>query len=152
MILPIFFSSAALPFAALVITACAQPTAVGRDPAAAMVGEWTYAQTPSPQSDAPSLSVGLQVSIAIDSATDMRFWGHVARWMVGDVGVPTNRFGSVSGEVDSAYGISLRIKSAAIRGLRIDGVVEGDTLTVHASWSGGDPGPFPQGGLFQRLH
>ena len=147
------FTVAALPLAALVITACAVPTASHVAPAAVMLGEWTYARAPSAQPDFRSLNAGLLVSIAIDSATGMRFWGHVARWFAGDVGIPPNRFGPVSGTIDSAYGVTLRIEPAAApaQTLRIEGDVDGDILTVQASWAGVEPGPFPRGCTFQRL-
>jgi hypothetical protein len=80
----------------------------------------------------------------------MRFWGHVATWFVGDVGLPANRFGPVSGSLDSAYGVVLRIApgstpGSAVGPLTIEGEVNGDLLTVHSSWAGVDAGPFPQG-------
>jgi hypothetical protein len=144
--------AALLPLAAWCITACMDPTGSAPAPAAVMLGEWTYARAPSAAGSPPTLNAGLSVAIAVDSASGMRFWGHVARWFVGDVGLPVTRFGPVSGSIDSTSGVVLRIHGRQIAALRIEGEVAGDVLTVHASWAGVEPGPFPSGCRFQRLH
>ncbi len=151
------FRSATLTLAAALVTACADPSGSSdQSLGALMLGEWTHSRNLSTWSDAPSLNGGLSVSIVIDSARDMRFWGHVARWFVGDVGLPATRFGLVSGTIDSAYAVVLRIPPGSTPGwtggaLTIEGEVEGDLLSVHSSWAGVDQGPFPPGCRFQRL-
>jgi len=109
-------------------------------------------QAPSVPAEPPSRNAGLAVSIAIDSATGMRFWGHVARWFVADVGLPATRFGPVSGNIDSTYAAVLRIQGRQIAALQIEGQVDVDPLAVHPPWTGVEPGPFPSGCRVQRLH
>jgi len=123
--------------------------------AAQMVGEWTHARPPSASPQAPSLNAGIFVSIAIDSARGMQFWGRVTRWIVGDVGLSANRFGLVTGTLDAAYGVVLQIEpgsSPIAATFRIEGELRGDLLVVSSSWTDAAPGPFPVGCRFQRLH
>lgn len=155
------FRSATLTLAAALVTACADPSGSSdQSLGARMLGEWTHSRLLSTRSE--SLNVGFSasivfsVSIVIDSARDMQFWGHVARWFVGDVGLPSSRFGLVSGSMDSAYAVVLRIAPGSTPGwtggtLTIEGEVEGDLLSVHSSWAGVDQGPFLPGCRFQRL-
>lgn len=151
------FRSATLTLAAALVPACADPSGSSdQSLGALMLGEWTHSRRPSTQSDTPSLNAGFSVSIVIDSARDMRFWGHVALWFVGDVGLPASRFGLVTGTIDSVYAVFLRIAPGSTPGwtggaLTIEGEVEGDLLSVHGSWVGVDRGPFPPGCRFQRL-
>jgi hypothetical protein len=157
------FRPATLPLAAaLLVTACADPSGSSDQPLGAlMVGEWTHSRILSTRSDAPanlgfSASMVFSVSIVIDSARDMQFWGHVARWFVGDVGLPASRFGLVSGTIDSGYAVVLQIAPGSTPGwtdgaLTIEGEVAGDLLSVHSSWAGADQGPFPLGCRFRRL-
>ena len=156
------FRSATLTLAAVVGTACADPSGSSDQPLGAlMLGEWTHSRVLSTRSDAPvnvgfSASIVFSVSIVIDSARDMQFWGHVARWFVGDVSLPSSRFGLVSGTIDSAYAVVLRIAPGSTPGwsggaLTIEGEVEGDQLGVHSSWADVDQSPFPPGCRFQRL-
>ncbi|HWC73689.1 MAG TPA: hypothetical protein VG454_07100 [Gemmatimonadales bacterium] len=145
---------AALSLAAACVTACANPTASSSapppPPAAVMLGEWRH--TSASAAAPPSLNTGLSVSITIDSARDVRFWGRVTLWFAGDVGIPASRFGPVTGSVDSARAVLLQIEVKQAAALRLEGEISQDRLTVHASWKGSEPGPFPQGCTFQRLH
>ena len=138
------------------VASCADPsTAPAASPALVMVGEWTHSRALNAAADPPSLSAGLSVSIVVDSARGRLFWGHVSRWFVGDVGLAASQFGPVSGTIDSSSGVVMRIAATPAQAslpLRIDGQVTGDLLTVQSSWSGAQPGPFPQGCRFQRLH
>jgi len=147
---------AVLPLSVGAIFACADPSGPPDQALAAMMlGEWTHSRAPSIPPAAPALSAGFFVSITIDSARGSRFWGHVGQWFVGDVGLPANGFGPVTGSLDSAYGVVLQVASGGANGLavlQIEGQIDGDVLTVRASWMGPEPGPFPSGCRFQRLH
>lgn len=148
-------SSGALPLAALCILACADASGVSEIPTVpSVVGEWTYARAPAPSAPAtsPSLNAGLWVTIAVDSAVGERFWGHVARWFAGDYGIPLDRFGPVTGTIDSMNGVILRIAPAMVEGVTIQARLDVDFLIVDASWTTSAAGPFPQGCMFQRLH
>ena len=139
-----------------VIFACADPSGPSDQAfAAMMLGEWTHSRRSSAPAEAPVLNAGFFVSIVIDSARETRFWGRVTHWIIGDVGLPANRFGPVTGTIDSAYGVVLRIEAGSAQGataFRIDGDVLQDQLIVHASWTDAEPGPFPGGCRFERLH
>ena len=68
----------------LLLGACGAPTAL--PPAAAMLGDWSYASAPVAR-DRPSLDAGLLVTIAVESVDAMHYRGRVTRWFAGDVGV-----------------------------------------------------------------
>ena len=150
------FPRAALPIVAVLVTACGDSNGPSHQALAAMmIGEWTHSRRSSAPAETPVLNAGFFVSIVIDSARETRFWGRVTQWIIGDVGLPANRFGPVSGTLDSAYGVVLRIEAGSAQGapaFRIDGEVLEDQLIVHASWTEAGPGPFPLGCRFQRLH
>lgn len=136
---------------ALLLTGCGAPTAL--PPAAAMLGAWSYNSAPvSP--DRPSLNAGIHVSLAVDSVEGKEFSGRVTLWFAGDVGIAPDAFGPLSGSVDGAGGVTLLIRWAAAGQptLRITGVLADDMLTVHESWFGTAPGPFPPGEYFRRAH
>ena len=145
--------SVVIPLSALLATACAEaPTAV-EAPAAVMMGEWRYARG-APAHGAPTLNAGFFVTIAIDSAADMRFWGRVTAWFVGDVGIPIDRFGPVTGTVDDAHSVTLRIAAQAdgMAAHSVKGQIDGDVIVVLESWAGVNDCPFSIGGRLQRLH
>lgn len=150
------FPRAALPIVAVLVTACGDSNGPSHQALATMMlGEWTHARHPSPPAEVPSLNAGFFVSIGIDSARGMQFWGRVTLWIAGDVGLPANRFGPVQGTLDSAYRVVLRIEPGSAPGatsLRIEGEVRQDLLVVSSSWTDAEPGPFPAGCQFQRLH
>jgi hypothetical protein len=147
-----FHNSPALPLALLLLSACANPATAPDTPAAVMVGEWRYARAATAH-DAPSLNAGFFVTIAIDSAAEMRFWGRVTAWFVGDVGLSPDRFGPVSGAVDLEHGVTLLIsaKASGTSAVTVMGEVDGDVILVHECWAGANVGPFSVGGRFQRL-
>lgn len=142
-----------LPVAVLLMGACGKEAAGPQALAAVMIGEWRYAR-PAPLSEVPTLNAGLFVTIAVDSAVSSRFWGRVTSWFVGDMGLPLDRFGPVTGDVDDAHGVTLRIASntTAMSAHTVRGQVNEDILVVLESWAGVNVGPFPVGGLFQRIH
>jgi hypothetical protein len=145
-----------LPVGAALLIGCVETSGPpSQDLAAMMLGEWSYSRPASSTPQTPVLTAGFFVSIVVDSARGMRFWGRVSRWLVGDVGLPANRFGSVSGSLDSAYRIVLQIAPGSAReatGYRVEGEVREDQLIVRASWAGAMPGPFPAGCRFHQLH
>ena len=133
---------------ALVLAGCGAPTAP--PPAAAMLGAWRYDS--HLVVERPSLNTGLHVDISIDSVNGMRFSGRVTRWFAGDVGIAPDAFAPITGTVDGAGGVTLRIAWAApdVPALTITGVLAGDVLTIRECWAGSTPGPFPPGGSFRR--
>ena len=116
-----------------------------------MVGGWRYAQ-PTPTSGSPSLSAGFRVEIDIDSIAGMRFSGRVVFWFAGDVGVPLEAFGGVTGHIDEALRVSLEIPltDPSVPASRLGGELSGDRLVVQGSWCGDEAGPFPAGSAFVR--
>lgn len=147
-----FRRSAAVPLALLLVSACADRATAPDAPAAVMLGEWRYAR-PAVY-DPLSLNAGFFVTIAIDSAAEMRFWGRVTAWFVGDVGLSTDRFGPVTGAIDHEHGVTLLIaaKTTESSAHMVKGEIEGDVIVVSESWAGTNAGPFPIGERFQRLH
>jgi hypothetical protein len=143
-----------LPFAALVLGACAEgPTALpSPDSLGVILGEWRYASALVVR-DTPSLNTGLRVTIVIDSLDTMQFRGRVTFWFAGDVGLPPDAFGPVTGSLDEDGAVTMRITFATpgAPAITILGTVAGDVLTVRESWLGANnPGPFPSGGYFER--
>jgi hypothetical protein len=133
---------------ALVLGGCATPTAL--PPAAVMLGAWSYASAPIGD-HAPSLNTGLHVTVTVDAVEGASFSGQVSRWIAGDVGIAPDQFGPVTGRVDDAGRVTFFIPQATSGPiLAIRGSLNGDVLTVHESWSGAEPGPFPSGGTFRR--
>jgi len=148
-----FRRSASVPLALLLVSACADRATAPDAPAAVMLGEWRYARVTTAY-DPPSLNAGFFVTIAIDSAAEMRFWGRVTAWFAGDVGLSTDRFGPVTGAIDHEHGVTLLIvaKASDASAHTVSGEIEGDVIVVSESWAGTDLGPFPAGARFQRLH
>jgi len=134
--------------AAPLVGACSARTAPS--PAAVMLGAWSYASAPIGD-HAPSLNTGLHVTVTVDAVEGASFSGQVTRWIAGDVGIAPDQFGPVTGRVDDAGGVTFFIPQATPGPiLAIRGSLNGDVLTVHESWSGAEPGPFPSGGTFRR--
>ena len=134
--------------AALLLAACGSPSAPA--PAMVMLGAWSYASAPIGD-HAPSLNTGLHVTVTVDAVEGASFSGQVSRWIAGDVGIVPDQIGPVTGRVDDAGGVTLFIPQATPGPiLAIRGSLNGDVLTVHESWSGAEPGPFPSGGTFRR--
>jgi hypothetical protein len=143
----------------LLIAACGEDTAV--DPvapaapapaAAVMLGAWSYANPARAPSDAPSLNVGLLVTLTIDSADGSNFHGTVI-WFAGDVGAPPGTFGPVAGTVGPRGHVTLVIpvQRAATAPLVLVARVVADTLTVDHSSQGTEAGPFATGDVFVRF-
>jgi hypothetical protein len=107
---------------------------------------------PPPLPEAPSLNAGPHVTIVIDSVDGMQFRGRIGLWFAGDVGARPDAFGPVTGRLDDAGGVTIRIPLTApgASAITIVGTVVGDVLTVAESRRGADPGPFPSGGCFER--
>ena len=120
-------------------------------PAAVMHGEWSYA-APNRISDPPILSTGIHVSVMVDSAEGMRFWGRVTLWFAGDVGTSPSAFGRVWGQIDDGSGVMLEIPRASPgqAAVRMVGELAGDVLTIHGCSSGAAAGPFAIGTTFER--
>jgi hypothetical protein len=134
---------------ALLLAGCGAPTAL--PPAASMLGAWSYDSAPL-SGDTPSLNAGLHVDIDVESVAGMQFAGRVTRWFAGDVGIAPDAFGPLTGSVDGAGGVTLRIAWAApaVPALMITGVLAGDVVTVRESTLGDGPGPFSSGDRFRR--
>lgn len=116
-----------------------------------MVGHWEYAK-PARSTSEPSLNAGLFVGVDIDSVTDASFYGHVSFWFAGDVGVPVDVFGPVSGTVagDARVALLITMTNPQVPPIRVNGVLSGDRLVVEDSWRGNEPGPFPVTSTFVR--
>jgi hypothetical protein len=141
-----------LSFATGLLGACSRgPTAPPPRDLGVILGEWSYARVP-PVPEAPSLNVALRVTIVIDSLDAMQFRGRVGLWFAGDVGARPDAFGPVTGSLDDAGGVTIRIPLTApgASAISIVGTVVGDVLTVRESLLGAEPGPFPSGGWFER--
>jgi hypothetical protein len=121
--------------------------------ATVMLGEWRYAR-PAVAQDPPVLNVGFFVAITIDSASALHFWGRVTFWFAGDVAVPVDRFGPVSGAVDQDDGVTLLIgaRSSDTPAVIVNGLIDGDVIVVRECRAGRDAGPFAIGGRFERSH
>ena len=140
---------------AVVVLLCAcrnAPVAPVAPAGAVMLGEWSYSK-PAPVTGTPVLNAGTLVSVRIDSVEDVRFWGRVTLWFVGDVGVAPRTFGRVRGSVGEGNAVSLVIPMEAPnrRPLMIRGEVTGDVLTVLDCYMGAEPGPFGADSRFTRL-
>ena len=148
-----WFRQVFMPFAAVVLGACAEgPTALlPVDSLGAIRGEWNYASAPVVR-EVPSLNTGLRVTIVIDSLDTMQFGGRVTFWFAGDVGFPPSAFGPVTGSLDEDGEVTMWIPLAApgASTITIVGTVAGDVLTVRESQLGTNSGPFPSGGCFER--
>lgn len=131
----------------LLISACGSPTEL--PPAAVMLGAWTYDSAPIGD-HAPSLNTGFHVTLAVDSAEGMQFSGRVTRWLAGDVRVPADAFRRLTGGLDGAGGLTITVPRASGSTLTITGDLSGDIITIHESWAGAEPGPFPSGESFRR--
>ena len=134
---------------ALAIASCTPPSAPETSP---ILGEWSYASRVA-ATEAPILNAGLRVTIVIDDIDGTVLRGRVAKWFAGDVGIAPNAFGPVTGAIDAAGVVSLRIPRTAVGSapITIIGTVDGRLLTIHESWLGeAFPGPFPTGGTFER--
>jgi hypothetical protein len=141
-----------LSFATVLLGACSQgPTALAPRDLGVILGEWSYASAPAVR-EAPSLNTGLRVTIVLDSLDAMQFRGRVALWFAGDVGARPDAFGPVTGSLDEAGAVTIRIPFTApgASAITIVGSVAGDVLTVRESLMGPNPGPFPSGGCFER--
>ena len=132
-------------------SACGTAVTSPDSPAAVMLGEWSYA-APNRISDPPILSTGIHVSVMVDSAEGMRFWGHVTLWFSGDVGTSPSAFGRVWGQIDDGGGVMLEIPRASPGQLAVSvvGELAGDVLRIHGCSSGANPGPFAIGSTFER--
>ena len=138
--------------AALILGACSSSSvAAPPDPAAIMLGEWSYDRSP-PVGESPSLNTGFHVQIAIDSVRGRTFWGRVVFWLSGDVVIAVSQFGRLVGSVDDHQDVQLTIPQAlsAEASIRLTGNVVGDALTVKGCTSGESPGPFAVGAVFER--
>src|SRR5712692_1080773 len=94
-------------------------------PAAVLLGRWEYvppARLAAPLP--PTLGMGLQVMLELDSAAGRTAYGRVGRWFSGDVGIRGSAFGPVT-------------VVASRRG--------GDTLVIDHARQGNDAGPFAAG-------
>ena len=136
----------------VLLCACRNAPVAPVAPAEVMLGEWSY-RKPAPVTGTPMLNAGTLVSVRIDSVEDVRFWGRVTLWFVGDVGVAPSTFGRVRGSVGEGNGVSLVIPMEAPnrRPLMIRGEVTGDVLTVLDCYMGAEPGPFGVRSQFLRL-
>jgi hypothetical protein len=136
----------------ILFSSCSTSVAAPDSPAAAMLGEWSYA-APNRISDPPVLNTGLHVSVRVDSVEGMRFWGHVTLWFAGDVGTSLTSFGRVWGHIDAGNGVMLEIPrtSPGQAAVRVVGELAGDVLTVRGCSSGAAAGPFAIGTTFERL-
>ena len=145
------------PAAAVVMVACSmeptQPVQSVTDARAAaiMAGRWEYT-SPRRTTSEPSLGAGLAVAVDIDSVADASLYGRVTFWLAGDVGVPLDAFGPVTGSVGDANRVSLVINLAdpSLSPIRVDGVLNDDRIVVDGSWRGNEPGPFPIASTFLR--
>lgn len=133
------------------LTACASSPTALQVPASVIVGEWSYASA-APTPEPPSLNTGLHVTILIESSDGSQFRGRVTFWFAGDVGVAPAVFGPVTGTLDNAGTVMMRIPFAApdAPAITMVGTVAGDVLTVHDSVCGEGPGPFLSGRAFER--
>jgi hypothetical protein len=119
-------------------------------PAATMLGEWSYAA--SQIAEPPTLNSGLHVGVVIDSIDGARFWGRVAHWFAGDVGISPSAFGRLSGSIDDVNEVTLVIpRETPGDRVIVMGALAGDVLTVRDCHMGSEPGPFADGSAFMRL-
>jgi hypothetical protein len=146
-----FRSPLLLACAGAALTGCASSPTDLPLPTSVILGEWSYASVP-PVPEVPSLNVGLRVTIVIDSLDTMQFRGRIGLWFAGDVGARPDTFGPVTGSLDDAGGVTIRIPLTApgAAAITIVGTVVGDVLTVAESRLGAEPGPFPSGECFER--
>ena len=136
------------------LIACADPAVAPAPPppAAIMLGEWQY-QRPATAGEKPSLGAGLLVTIVIDSVEGAQFVGRVTSWFAGDVGVPIDRFGPVTGSLfKSAVTMQILPRDLAGTAHVIRGYLQDNVIVVVESWLGPNVGSFPNGGQFVRLH
>ncbi|HWP37564.1 MAG TPA: hypothetical protein VNL18_08455 [Gemmatimonadales bacterium] len=116
-----------------------------------MVGRWEHVRSHRPTGE-PSLNAGLIAVIDVDSVADVRFSGRVSLWFAGDVGVPVDAFGPVSGSVADLPRVTLLItmKDPLIPAIEVSGELRTDSISVRGSWRGTEPGPFALGSAFLR--
>lgn len=89
-------------------------------PAAALLGRWTY-RSPS--------GSGIQIDLAIDSASRSAFSGRITRWFAGDVGADPKAFGPVTGSIDGRDSVHLAIATPR-SSIHLAGALHGDTLAL----------------------
>jgi len=114
--------------------------------AAALLGTWEYHGAPTGSASRPTLGMGLQVVIAIDSAAGDRFRGRVTLWLNGDVGVDVGGFGPVTGTLAAGGQVACSIPYARGRAepIRLRARLTADTLIID------DGLPFTSGARFLR--
>ncbi len=118
-------------------------------PATVLLGRWEYAPparlaAPLP----PTLGMGLQVMLELDSAAGGTAYGRVGRWFSGDVGIRGSAFGPVTAELGDGGRVTITIPPARTDVAPIRVVASrrgGDTLVIDHAGQGNDAGPFAAG-------
>jgi hypothetical protein len=118
-------------------------------PAAALLGRWEYVPPArlSPPTR-PTLGIGLQVMLELDSAAGGIAYGRVGRWFAGDVGIRGSAFGPVTAEMGDSGRVMMTIPPALTKLAPITVVASrrgGDTLAIVHARQGDDAGPFAAG-------
>lgn len=118
-------------------------------PAAVLLGRWEYvppARLAAPLP--PTLGMGLQVMLELDSAAGRTAYGRVGRWFSGDVGIRGSAFGPVTAELGDGGRVTITIPPARTDVAPITVVASrrgGDTLVIEHARQGNDAGPFAAG-------
>src|SRR5260370_2748457 len=118
-------------------------------PAPVLVGRWQNAPparlaAPLP----PTLGMGLQVMLELDSAAGGTAYGRVGRWFSGDVGIRGSAFGPVTAELGDGGPVTITIPPARtdVAPLTVVASHPGrPTLVLDHARQGNDAGPFAAG-------
>src|SRR5260370_2491741 len=118
-------------------------------PATVLLGRWEY--VPPARLAArlpPTLGMGLQVMLELDSAAGGTAYGRVGRWFSGDVGIRGSAFGPVTAELGDGGRVTITIPPARTEVAPITVVASrrgGATLVLDHARQCNDAEPFAAG-------
>jgi len=130
-------------------TPAREPSGLLVPPAVSLLGRWEYvppARLSPPLR--PTLGIGLQVMLELDSAAGETAFGRVGRWFAGDVGIRGSAFGPVTAQLGDSGRVTITIPPAHAQVAPITVVANrrgGDTLRIVDTHQGNDAGPLARG-------
>jgi hypothetical protein len=94
--------------------------------AASLVGEWELARIP------PQPMPGINITVTIDSAKDVRYYGRISHYFSGNVGQDPNHYAQFTDSIlhDRSLIFSMPAVESGMPGLAMEGTLTTDTIML----------------------